>query len=194
LHDSGTTTYGELFSSFARFCSQSPDNFFSRFCERSIANAEYYDIVNYPQLYHAVLHGHRNEFDALLYEFVSTQDWWSDRNARVLLEMDLLRKPFLYSDTPVEHPNCPVRCLDILGAADRAYTVSVPEEYAELVGLVVNGSGSDEVNVHRPLRVNHKRGQFPFNPDQTPEHNADYCNGMIMRIESILPTYEQLRA
>lgn len=191
LHTSGTMPYRELYSSFIRFCA-ADGNPLSTFCQRSIENIDYYDIFNYPAVYHLVSHSERRAVDDLLYRFVRSQPWWNEPAARVLFELDMLSRPFVYSNTPFEVPAIEFERVRVLDVSDRRFAA---ELRAADVGLVEKhamfGVVEDDPDAGL-LLLDHKRGQRPFHARQSEQHNANYCNGVIMRVDSIMPTVTRI--
>ena len=67
--------------------------------------------------------------------------------------------------------------------------------YANMFGLVerfINGSATANHGSLVTISLNHDRAQRPFHTRQSNQHNADYCNGVIMRIESVLPVWTKV--
>ena len=190
LYESGTTSYDDLYSAFVAHSLGHPDNSFVSFRERSIADASYYDIFNYPTVYFLIGHEIRQEFDELIWAFASGQSWWSDRNARFLFEIDMLVKPYLYSNTPVEVPSEKYELTRIVNSADRQIIIDVPEEFIPLLESSFGVSATNaNGNGHARLRLDHNQGQRPYSPRQSKQHNADYCNGAIMHIDNVMPSW-----
>lgn len=186
LHENELMSHAEFFDGFVEYCQAHP-NTFTAFCEESIANDNYYEIANYPTVYHITLHQNRAEFDQLLFDFAVQQDWWADETARFLFEFDLLTKPYLYSNTPVADYERHLRLTRVVDRADRSITVSVPPRLVHLI------NPTDD-NRSPTFRLNHSRGQFPFNESRNREENASYCSGRIQLIHQILPDWEPVVA
>ncbi len=102
---------------------------FTKFCRNSIEEAAYYDITNYPMIYHLVLQECRYEFDLMLHEFVSAEDWWEDKTARALFEFDILSKTFIYSNVKTENPRFPLETVRLVETGDNSYNFAIPIEY-----------------------------------------------------------------
>ncbi|NNF00607.1 MAG: hypothetical protein HKN25_16430 [Pyrinomonadaceae bacterium] len=191
LHTKGLERFSDLYTKFIEFCKQKEDNAFTKFCAESIRDGAYYDFTNYPYVYHLVLHQKRYEFDSLLYDFVSNQDWWADANARLLFEFDLLSKTFIYSNTDVMKPWAQFEFIDVISASDRNYTVEIPTDCLGMLDL--DEKLKAKLDTDKPLfrlRLNSKGPQFTFRENQTRKANADYCYGSIMRISDFLPRME----
>lgn len=189
LHHSGVMSYAELLTAFVEFIQRSRETRFRTFCEESIEGAEYYQVSNYPTIYHLVLHEFRQEFEATLYRFVSKQTFWSDHRARFLFEIDMLAKPYVYSNTPVEPPAFTTEFVKVLDVPNRGFLLEIPEVFSPLVEGDIGFRGNGESKV---FCLDHKRSQLPFRTSQTREENASYCSGSVMRIADILPKWEQV--
>jgi radical SAM superfamily enzyme YgiQ (UPF0313 family) len=178
----------DIFSAFVMFCKQRKNNFVSRFCEKSIEEYGYYDVFNYGKLAHYSLHDNRKEFDELLCQFASSQEWWDDDEAQAMFEIDLINKPYVYSNTAIEESYRHFRHLKIQGMARRGYVVEVPEKYLPSFRELVDPKEVPSRRGNRFL-IDHKRMQYPFMKLRGLDHNAGYCHGMINRIEDIMPIW-----
>lgn len=188
LTSSGITTYPDLFSSFVDFWSTlGRGDPITDFVEKSIRDALYYDVGNYGLHIHNVLHEHRKVFTRQLSEFVSSQPWWTDPKVRVLFEFDLLSRPYIYSNTPLEDHRNQLEQVCLIDSESRRYTVAVPsawhESLAEAFKMELAGSAGDR------FQVDHKRLQYPYMATQGIEHNANYCFGMIEKVQNIVPVW-----
>jgi radical SAM superfamily enzyme YgiQ (UPF0313 family) len=181
-------SYGEIFMAFARYCTSQTQNDIVAFCERSLTSMDYYDVFNYGKLVHLALHTHRDRLDELLAGFVTSMPWREHDEVQVLFEIDLLNRPYVYSNTPMRLSSASFRKLRVESVRSHEYVVEVPEQYADLlketIGVegVIHGSGST-------FLVDHKRQQYPHMASESLEHNAGYCHGMIIRIQHILPAW-----
>jgi len=189
LHHEGGMSYAKLLTEFVEFSLKGEHTAFTRFCEESIESIEYYEVSNYPTVYHLVLHQYRKEFEAALFKFVSEQTFWNDPKARFLFEIDMLAKPYIYANTPVKPPVFKTEFVTVIEASDRGFLLEIPEAYAMLVqgDIDVIGEGKS-----RMFRLDHKGSQYPFRKSQTREENASYCSGSIMRIADILPIWVEI--
>jgi radical SAM superfamily enzyme YgiQ (UPF0313 family) len=187
----GVLSYAELFSAFAEHWRARPaGDPIVEFVERSIRDAEYYDIGNYGLFIHTVLHGSRRLFDRQLREFVRSQPWWSDGAVRALFEIDLVNRPYVYSSTPLDDLDYPFEELRVLDLEPRGYRVELDRRWL--------GSLRDSVRLEAGPRpgttfvVDHQRMQYPFMATQSMDHNANYCHGMIEKVENIVPVWRAL--
>lgn len=189
LVGTGVTTYAALFSEFVDYWRTRPEDPLVRFVEKSIANADYYDLGNYGLFVHMVLHQHRDVFAEQLREFTSSRAWWSDPKARACFEIDTVNRPYVYSNTPLDEPSAATEAVRILARAGRQYTVELSPEWADELrdAARLPAGGSSYV-------VDHKRLQFPNMATQSLEHNAHYCHGMIEKIENIAPVWRAVTA
>jgi radical SAM superfamily enzyme YgiQ (UPF0313 family) len=180
--------YSDLFSAFADFCKECKGNSLVEICEKSIQEYGYYDTFDLGKVVHFALHEYRGEFDELLYQFVSTQPWWDDPQVRIQFEIDLLNKPYVYSNTPIIKKDHALVHLRITDTTSSGYIVEFPEEH---LSSLYESIGVEEKNETggTVFRVDHKRRQYPFMKSQSLVHNAGYCQAMILRIEHIMPIW-----
>ncbi len=182
----GITTYPELFSSYVdHWRTRSEDDPIVSFVERSIRDALFYDIGNYGLLVHNVLHEHRSLHTRHLREFAEAQPWWEDATARGLFEIDLLNRPYVYSSTPLEEFDRPFETIVVGDAVGRGRIVELGPEWHE--ALVASVKVDPAPQGGTSFLVDHKRLQYPYMSGQSVDHNANYCHGMIEKIENISP-------
>jgi hypothetical protein len=185
-------SFAELFSSFAGYLRKhSSGDPISDLIERSIRDALYYDIGNYGLMIRTVLHDHRALLTRHLIEFARQQPWWADPMARALLEIDLINRPYVYSNTPLETFTYPFEAIRLGPASSRQQVVVDPQLHgamrtvARLVPHEASGSS---------LVVDPKRRQSPYMAAQSIDHNANYCHGMIEKVKNILPLWRAISA
>lgn len=179
--------YRRLFSDFAGFLRrQAEDDPVLAYVERSIRDADYYDVNNYGLFIHGVMHEHRELFAGHVRRFVQEQEWWDDATVRALFEIDIVNRPYMYSNTPMDVPAEGFKALRLLDRGPRSYTVQVPERYmTDLADAVqIQQMSADGVFV-----VDHKRLQYPFMPTQSRDHSGSYCHGMIEKVGNITPMW-----
>lgn len=188
LTENGITSYTDLFSAFASFwLTKRGNDPIVDLVERSIADALYYDICNYGLIIHTVLHEHRTTFTRQLVEFAATQPWWDDPAARMLFEIDLLNRPYVYSNTPLEAYDYPFEAVQLLEAGPHRYTVRIPSDRRELFAAAI---GLEPAGlIAETFIVDHKRLQYPYMAKQSLDHNSNYCFGMIEKIQNIIPEW-----
>ncbi|WP_030668300.1 cobalamin-dependent protein [Streptomyces cellulosae] len=177
--------YQAIFSAFSDFLRrQGEDDPVLSYMERSIREADYYDVNNYGLFIHTVLHEHRERFADHVRRFAQSQDWWDDSKARALFEIDLLNRPYMYSNTPMDvHPEG-FQALELLDRGPRSYTVRVPSEYLTDLADAVP---IQTVPADGTFMVDHKRLQYPFMPTQSRDHSGSYCHGMIEKVGNVMP-------
>ncbi|WP_447041105.1 hypothetical protein [Streptomyces sp. DSM 118878] len=186
LTGKGIVTFPELFSAFVDHWRTLPaDDPIVEFVERSIRDALYYDVGNYGLVIHTVLHEHRALFTRHLRDFARSQPWWSDDTARGLFEMDLVNRPYVYSSTPIEQHDHPFETLRVTPGQGRTYTVELGKEWHEALATAARLDPAPPVGT--TFTVDHKRLQYPYMAAQSIDHNANYCHGMIEKIENIVP-------
>lgn len=196
LDAAGIVSYGDLFASVARYFRRRADAEVLQLFTQSLANLTNYDVLLSGKIGHMILSTHREEFDALLVDYVTSQEWWSDPLARQVFEMDLLARPYIYRES-VRVPDYEFTECVVHGLGDaESFIVEVSTELArvlvarEMLDADVLG---DAVAGRVMLRINHHaRQKMPYMPQRSLEHNANYCHGTVLRFREILPFVEVL--
>jgi tRNA A37 methylthiotransferase MiaB len=177
--------YQDIFAAFAQYLRrQREDDPILSYIERSISDADYYDVNNYGLFIHSVLHEYRELFVDHVRRFTQGQDWWDDGRVRALFEVDAVNRPYIYSNTPMDGHTEGFQALRFLGRGPRSYTVQVPEEYLQDVADAVQ---IQTMSADGTFTVEHKRMQYPFMPTQSRDHSGSYCHGMIEKVGNITP-------
>ncbi|MFF7934454.1 radical SAM protein [Streptomyces sp. NPDC007940] len=194
LDASGIVSYGDLFDSVARFMRQRTDSEVLDLISRSLADLTNYDVLLSGKIGHMILSTHREEFDKVLVDYVTTQEWWSDPMARQAFEMDLLARPYIYRE-PVSVPDYEFTEITVHGLGDaETFLVEVSPGLAGLLTereMLHAGARSDAASGRVKLGVNHHaRQKMPYMPQRSLEHNANYCHGTVLRFREILPFVE----
>lgn len=185
---SGQATYEEVFSAFADFLRrQGDDDPILGYVERSIRDADYYDVNNYGLFIHAVMHEHRELFAEHVRTFVQGPDWWNDETVRALFEIDLVNRPYMYSNTPMDENPDGFQTMRLIDGGARSYTVQVPAEY---IPHLTDSVKVQTVADHGVFVVDHKRLQYPFMPTQSRDHSGSYCHGMIEKAGNITASWQ----
>ncbi len=179
--------YQDIFGAFADFLRRRPaGDPILQYMERSIRDADYYDVNNYGLFIHAVMHEHRELFADHVRRFAESQEWWHDPKVPALFEIDVLNRPYMYSNTPMNVQAGDFRELRFLDRKPRSFTVQVPAEHiSELADAVQVQAMPDDGT----FIVDHKRLQYPFMPTQSRDHSGSYCHGMIEKVGNITPMW-----
>jgi radical SAM superfamily enzyme YgiQ (UPF0313 family) len=183
LDDAGILPFEDFFAAVSSFVQQRDDEI-SQFISRSVSTADNYDLLNIGLSAHLVLHSHRGAFDRLLYDFAQAQTWWSDPLARCALDIDLVARPYIYSE-PFREPAVPASAVRWVNPTDRGVTVELPAEMSSLparVGLVPPGTDAVRLQVEHP-----REGKMPHPRLRDDAHNAAYCHVMIQRLRTLIP-------
>ncbi|MER6400043.1 radical SAM protein [Kitasatospora sp. NPDC001603] len=196
LDRQGVVSFGDLFASFAEYLKKG-DGEICDFISRSIENLANYDLMNTGITAHMILSSHRDEFDRLLFDFVSGQEWWADPVARTAFEMDLLVRPYVYRE-PFRLPSVGFREVEPEAVDDYAVQVRLPQGLTELVAVFEDGGtpavGNDEGTGGTTVRIDHRgRQKVPYMARRSLEHNANYCQGIVLRFREVLPTLSRVR-
>jgi radical SAM superfamily enzyme YgiQ (UPF0313 family) len=186
LHNMGIMRYVELFRQFLEFCWRDPDHPWTRFAEESIRALDAVQLSNSGPVIHFVLHEQRDTFDQLLENFVSSQDFGRDPQARFLFEVDLLNRPYIYRNSPITPKVHVFNELSVLRVLPGGYHVEIPPARMPLLRNYLQ-LGSE---VNNGFVLNHRRTQLPFVPRKSIHEHYVYCFDMSQRVKSILPLWE----
>ncbi|WP_411151240.1 B12-binding domain-containing radical SAM protein [Streptomyces sp. A30] len=191
LDETGVIPYGELFAQMSRYFRTRTDTEIGRFLVQQTQELANYDLLNTGKTAHMILSSHRDEFDRLLADFVTAQDWWADPMARQAFEMDLLARAYVYRE-PVRTPDYPFTEIVLHEQPHpQGFTAEVS---AELLRLLVGREmlqAADPETERVTLHIDHRgRQKMPYMPQRSLEHNANYCHGMVLRSREILPTIQ----
>ncbi|NUR05151.1 MAG: radical SAM protein [Streptomyces sp.] len=188
LDAAGILSYGDLFAEMARYFRTRTDSEVCQFFIQSTKDLANYDLLNTGKTAHLILSSHREEFDRLLTDFVTAQDWWVDPMARQAFEMDLLTRAYIYRE-PVRTPDHEFTEIVLRGQPDaQGFLVEVSAAlFRLLVGREMIEAVDDE-SERITLHIDHRgRQKMPYQPQRSLEHNANYCQGMVLRSREILP-------
>jgi hypothetical protein len=180
LADSGAVSYRDLFTSFVSFCRTMPGAAYSRFCETTIDNNALLHFTNRGELVYRILHADREDFDRLLVAFVTAQSFWSDPQARLAFEIDLLNRPYLYRNAEFAPKPYAFEQLKVKEARDDGYLVEVPP--ASVASLARHLGLREDLTGASTLHVVHRRDQLPFMPGKTLRDHlvnaTDFCHSV----------------
>jgi len=110
----------------------------------------------------------------------------------VLFELDLISRPYAYSNTEIAEKRYAFEHLDV-ETVPGGYRIAVPMRFLPLVRRYAEslepGQGVSPVFV-----VDHDRQQMPFMRSDNLEKNYNYCYGVITSIKSYVPVIRQVSA
>jgi hypothetical protein len=193
LAQSGQVDYADFFTSLVEYWRTIPDDPLVRWVEGSIESADFYDVTNYGTFVHMVTHSHRDQFNAQLLEFAQKQSWWADPKVQALFELDLVNRPYLYSNTPLDQPSYAFQSLEIVEQKQRGYVVKVDDQWVgALREMVKLGEKGDDAASSNVFYVDHRGLQYPYMATQSAEHHGGYCHGMVEKIENVTPTWTSI--
>ncbi|MEY9933128.1 radical SAM superfamily enzyme YgiQ (UPF0313 family) [Catenulispora sp. GP43] len=191
LDATGVIAYGDFFADVARYFQSRTDNEVCRFFAESTAQLANYDLLNSGKTAHFTLSSLRSEFDALLADYVRAQPWWEDPLAREAFELDLLSRPYIYRE-PFRAPEYDFTEAVVKGTDDKQSVLV--EVSAPMTRLLTDRellpAGADSADARTTVRIDHRaRQKMPYMPQRSLEHNANYCQGMVLRFREVLPTW-----
>ncbi len=189
LDTSGRLLLGDLLVKFSDFYHQSAPNPYKDFIEDMLATSQQYKFSSIGGILHTVLHAHREEFDRLLVEFMESLGDWADPKVRLLLELDLLNRPYVYRNTPIVGQSSQLELIRIESVHRDGYVVRMLEDHyeqvAESLGFVDRGGAP-------VLKVKYRSTQLPYMKAKSLDDNYSYCKDKLHMMESILPAWSAL--
>lgn len=186
LNKHGIVSYAQLFRNFVAFCKGHPDHCWSRFCEESIRRVQIAEFSNTGALVHVLLHENRAAFDELLSNFVVTQEFWRDRTAQCLFEVDLLNRPYIYLNTSLGITPYQFVHLRIVEKTRGGYLVEAPLEFVAILNEYLSLEESAGISL---FEVNYRRSQLPFMRRKSMYEHFLYCQDASQRIGHMLPSW-----
>jgi putative methyltransferase len=188
LDHTGQVSFGGLFEAAARFYQGRQDSDICRYLAQSVTGLGNYYLLNAGWIAHKVLHAQRGEFDRLLTEFATAQDFWRDPDARAVFELDLLARPYIYRVRPVL-PDYPFEQITVEPHPRGEFMVIAPRRATQLLAeLDLAGQPADG-----PMLLRHPvRHKLPYLKHRTVEDNVSYCQGMTLHLREMLPEWTPL--
>ncbi len=190
LDNAGLCDPGTFLTEAVRWYQRHPDNPLCRFFADSIATLGQYDLNNVGTALHLALHEHRGPLDELLIGFLRASPWWQDPMVRVLAEVDLLARPYVYREEVVL-PSVPLRTTTAQRLDRYVIEVQLPgEALAQLRGIDLPAVAAGET---ARVRLDHRgRRKMPYPRRRSLAHNAAYCQAMMNRLEDIVPAWSSV--
>ena len=122
--NAGLINFADLFVRAGEYFIQRSGNPFGEFLAKGVSDIAQYDMLFTGGIADHALHDMRHEFDRLLVDFVSGQEWWRDPNVRLIFELICLRVPYIYSE-PVITPDSDFKACFELTADGQGYRVAL---------------------------------------------------------------------
>ena len=190
LHLHGIVSYRDLFERFAHFYRTDGRSALYRFVRDTIDTQKQCEPpLTIGKLTHLLLHEAREDFSRLLTAFVSSQDFWSLPEARWAFELDLLNRPYIYSNTRPETFDRQWEFTRPI-AAGNALRVPIAASELPVMRTLIRKLDLPETSSPRLFDVDHRVSQLPYVPGREAAAYASYCHGMILRANSILPQWK----
>jgi putative methyltransferase len=190
LAESGRMSHAALFTEFGRFCDSIPGNPYSAYIHRMFDALEEDRsgvlLNSEGAVVHLTLHEARDEFDELLTQFVARRGWLEEADLRFRFEMDLLNRPFAYSNTPVAVKRVPFEIVRIESLTASGYEVEIPARYRGLAAELVRG---EHIGHSSRVAINYRTTQFPLMPGKPLRDHYAYCQDRLRRVRSLLPKW-----
>lgn len=174
LDRNGVGSFSDVAEAFWRFCqSEGKDKLYTRYVN-AVSKTKWYNrgagaFNAIGGAVHTALHADPGEFDRLLYAFLERAGWLSDDRVRLRLEIDLLNRPLLYSNSPRSDKSSLLRILSIDDADDDGVAVRCPAEYRDEFGEILGLADATAAKVEdcdALLRVDYRTAsQIAFSKD-----------------------------
>ncbi|OJH34849.1 B12-binding domain-containing radical SAM protein [Cystobacter ferrugineus] len=186
LDKQGRLAFKDLISSFSEYCKRNPDHPYTQYITSVIDGTSQSKFSANGGIFHVTLHEFRREFDQLLFGFIQTLGMMNDELLEFLFEMDLLNRPHVYSNTPINNGEGLLKHVTVVSKEKDAIVLRVPEKYAQLTSELLGLEGAPSTS----LRVKYRGTQMPFMANKPYEDNLSYCEAKLHKMGSILPVWE----
>jgi radical SAM superfamily enzyme YgiQ (UPF0313 family) len=183
LSEHGGVSFAQLLTRFAQFCTQRRQHPYVKYIEDSIASFTHTKFTAFGGLVHNVLHAFRAEFDELLLEFVRNMGWFENEEIRLRMDIDLLNRPYVYSNTPITASRN-MQLLHVTHADSRKRIIDIPLAFKPTVGRILGLGPAPGL-----LSVGYRSDQIPYMSGKSPQANHSYCDDRLHMIRSILPVW-----
>jgi radical SAM superfamily enzyme YgiQ (UPF0313 family) len=191
LHRTGQVRWAALYRSFVDWCAAHPDEPYVIRTAQSIRDRSYTAYAYWGRIYHEAFHACRDDHDRLVHAFASSQPWW-DGDAQLLFELDLVLRPYLYSNTKIAAKTVPLRSFELEPIAGGYRVRAAPDAVRRLAELAIPHAPPP---AERPLyQLVHKRDQLPYMARESADKNYNYCYGAVERIERLVPEWRAVPA
>ena len=188
LHRAGLLSFDKLFAQFVEFLIERPETELSRLIENPVELSSI-EFATTGRLIHYVCHEARQKVDGLLLEFALQQPWWSDSTAQILLEVDLLNRPYIYHNTEIMPATSLLRHIQVLDVneASGCCLIEFPAAYQTIIKEVLGVKASFQSNI---VEVDYRQGQQrAFTASRPIQEYWDYCYYSMMTVKTRLPKW-----
>ncbi|MBF0288090.1 MAG: radical SAM protein [SAR324 cluster bacterium] len=186
LDSSGIVSFTQLISAFTDFCHHVNNEPYIDYIEDTIAVSGQSKYSSVGGILHVALHENRAEFDELLLNFMNSLYLLNDDYVRFLFELDLLNRPYVYSNTPISNGQGIIENISIVSQEAGCYTVKIPHKYQELTRNLL-GFEKEETVDH--LKIKYRTTQMPYMKGKSYDDNFSYCQDKLHKMTSILPVW-----
>lgn len=190
LNDTGQCSYRDTIDHFGLFCRSRRSHSYVAYVDSMIASSRQFQFSAVGGMLHLALHASREEYDQLLLDFLASQQWCGDDQARVRLELDLLSRPHIYCNTPVHDKGSRLQLIRIERVLQDGYEIRVPRQYMATICQLLNLEETDD---DCTLHVKYRTTQLPFMKGKRIDDNFAYCQDRLHRMRSLLPQWRTSR-
>lgn len=177
-------SYANIVSQFTDFCTTKPNHPYVRFIENTINSSGRYKYSSVGGILHNVLYTNRSEFSELLVDFIRSIGLLEEIEVKMRLDIDILSRPYVYSDTPVVCTD--LRLVIPKSVINQVQKVEIPEPYIELAGEIL-GFENFKNGI---IEFDYIKNQLPFMLGKSLEDNYSYCHDRLHKMRSLLPTID----
>ncbi|CAM3692839.1 B12-binding domain-containing radical SAM protein [Kibdelosporangium persicum] len=181
--------FDEFFTKAVEYFQGRMDTQISLYFAESVKNLGNYDFRDSGMVAHMVLHAHRDEFNAMVADFVRKQPWWPHHpGAQAAFELDLLARPYIYAE-PARTPDYEFEHIGHQPIDEHSAALTVPAEIGTLLSDLdmLSYDGPPPENVI----ITHADGRkMPYTPEWGLDNNALYCQGLFVCQREYVPTFE----
>lgn len=192
LERAGILSFDAFFMQMADFIQANRAQSFWGLIAKATEVLDSQDEVTRSEVMHCMLHSHRIETAYALRDHLATQAWWHDETAQLMFEIDLLNRPYLYSNSVFGLEADLIRQVQVESITQDGYQVRLPEAALDLIRGVL---GNRATFTSSRTFVNHRRGQHQAITSTTPvsEYLA-YCVELTYSLGSLYPSWSDAAA
>lgn len=185
----GRLSFKDLISAFSEYCERVPDHPYNQYISSVIEGNSQSQFSANGGIFHVILHEFRRDFDWLLLGFLQHLGLLGNEVLRFLFELDLLNRPYVYSNTPITNCEGMLSHVQITSKETDGLLVRIPPEHVELVPDLLGVEGATGTRLRVTYRGHDGQTQMPFMESKQYQDNLSYCEAKLHKMGSILPVW-----
>ena len=184
LDAKGLRTFTDVASAFWQYTQDVPNNPYTQYIDGVVASMEYQSGAGgFSALggaIHIALHAGADSFDDMLFGLAQREGWLSDSSARLRLEVDLLNRPLVYSNTPLVDKSAKLKLLRVEHMDGDSLVIGTDKTYAdEILSMLpadrVRTAPSASSSNPR-FKISYRtKDQIPYQPNRPLEFYHYHC-------------------